>query len=60
MMYSKGEGTDKNPVAAKVGTKILLLTFHCFSSCQEYGDIASEMMNQLKDQQRIAFQEGSE
>ena len=40
MMYSKGEGTDKNPVAAKVGTKILLLTFnvvvmsgvrgHCF------------------------------
>ena len=25
IMYSKGEGTDKNPVAAKVGTEILIL-----------------------------------
>ena len=27
MMYSKGEGTDKNPVAAKGATKIKPLTF---------------------------------
>ena len=43
MMYAKGEGTEKNPVAAK-----------------EYGDIAAEMMAQLKEQQRIAFAEGAE
>ena len=43
MMYGRGEGVEKNPVAAK-----------------EYGDIAKEMMNQLKEQQRIAFQEGAE
>ena len=42
-MYSKGDGVEKNPVAAK-----------------EYGDIAKEMMDQLKEQQRIAFQEGAE
>ena len=39
VMYSKGDGVEKNPVAAK-----------------EYGEIAREMMNQLKEQQRIAFQ----
>ena len=27
---------------------------------KQYGDIAKEMMDQLKEQQRIAFQEGSE
>jgi len=43
VMYSKGDGVEKNPVAAK-----------------EYGEIAREMMNQLKEQQRIAFQEGAE
>ena len=42
-MYAKGDGVDKNPVAAK-----------------EYGEIAREMMDQLKEQQRIAFQEGSD
>jgi len=44
MMYAKGEGTEKNPVAAK-----------------EYGDIATEMMAQLKQEQaRLKFQEGAE
>lgn len=43
MMYSKGDGVEKNPVAAK-----------------EYGEIANEMMSQLKEQQRVAFQEGAE
>jgi len=43
-MYAKGEGTDKNPVAAK-----------------EYGDIAAEMMSQLKETQaRLNFAEGAE
>ena len=42
-MYAKGDGVEKNPVAAK-----------------EYADIAGEMMAQLKEQQRIAFQEGAE
>jgi len=44
VMYSKGDGTDKNPVAAK-----------------EYGDIASEMMAQLKEaQNQIGFAQGAE
>ena len=36
MMYSKGEGTDKNPVAAKVGLwdimQVLLVCFYCRST----------------------------
>jgi len=41
-MYSKGDGTDKNPVAAK-----------------EYGDIAAEMLSQLKEQQaKLKFADG--
>ena len=40
IMYSKGEGTDKNPVAAKVGTEISLLTSHCFTPwCRSTGTL---------------------
>ena len=43
IMYGKGDGVEKNPVASK-----------------EYGAIANEMMSQLNEQKRIAFQEGAE
>ena len=59
-MYSKGEGTDKNPVAAKEWVLVMIenyLTPEFF----RYGDIAAEMMAQLKEQQaRLAFAEGAE
>ena len=59
-MYSKGEGTDKNPVAAKEWVMVMIekyLTQEFF----RYGDIAAEMMAQLKHQQaRLAFAEGAE
>ena len=43
IMYGKGDGVEKNPVASK-----------------ECGAIANEMMSQLNEQKRIAFQEGAE
>jgi len=42
-MYRKGEGVEKNPVAAK-----------------EYGNIAQEMMKQLREEQNLNMSQGAE